>query len=263
MDNITAFRVETILLLNNQTFNASIIQNGGKVESMTSEGFTVITLSMFLIFILGLSENSFSLYVFFRTKSLWTTNNIFIAGLLLSDWSQSVFGIPLVVASSVAREWLFGHSLCVYYGFITTFLGLTQITTLTAISLDKYFVIVRKAQIAILEKKKAVVIILLCYLYGFLWALAPVLGWSSYQLEAVNISCSIPWQSEEISDVSYCLALTVFVWILPLGAIVFSYSSICVRVSTILRSRKSQPIETCRRKHNVKHLCNILLFIRL
>ena len=230
MDNITANRDITGFLLNNQTINGSTIIT----DAVSPEGFTVIAFSMFLIFFLGLSENSFSLYIFFRTKSLRTTNNIFIAGLLISDWSQSVFGIPLVVVSSVAREWVFGHGLCVYYGFIITFLGLTQITTLTAISLDKYFVIVRKAQIAVLEKKKAVLIILLCYLNGFLWALFPVLGWSSYQLEAVNVSCSIPWQSKETSDVSYCLSLTVFAWILPLGAIVYSYSSICVFVSALL-----------------------------
>ena len=230
MDNIKTFLKGAGSRLSNQTLNESTTET----ERVSSGVYTLITFCMFLIFILGLLENSFSLYVFFRTKSLWTTNNIFIAGLLLSDWSQSVFGIPLVVASSVAREWLFGHGLCVYYGFITTFLGLTQITILSAISLDKYFVIVRRIQNAMLEKKKAVVIICLCYLYAFLWALAPVLGWSSYQLEAVNISCSIPWQSRVAGDVSYCLSLTVFVWILPLGAIVFSYSSICILVSMIL-----------------------------
>lgn len=215
---------------NNYSTNESALLTVTTANTLSSENFIVIAFFMVLIFVLGLSENSLSLFVFFRTKSLWTTNNIFIVGLLLSDWSQSVFGIPLVVISSIARHWTFGHGLCIYYGFVTTFLGITQVTTLTAISLDKYFVIVRKAQMAFLSKKKAVFIILLCYLHGFLWALFPILGWSSYQLEGANVSCSVHWQSKDTNDVSYCLALTVFGWILPLLAIVYSYSSICLLV---------------------------------
>ena len=197
------------------------------------ESFTTIAFFMLVIFILGLTENSFSLFVFLRTRSLWTTNNIFVAGLLLSDWSQSVFGIPLVVASSIAHKWLFGRPTCIYYAFVTTFLGITQITTLTAISLDKYFVIVRKTQMAFLAEKSAVFIVFLCYLHGFIWALFPVLGWSSYELEGANVSCSIPWESKETEDVSYCLSLTVFGWLLPLATIVYSYSSIYFLVSLV------------------------------
>ena len=208
-----------------------------KGERVSANIFAVIAFFISFIFIAGLVENSFSLYVFARTKKLHNTNNLFIVGLVISDWSQSVFGIPLVVVSSVARGWLFGSQLCVYYGFVTTFLGITQITTLTAIALEKYFVIVGQNQRAMMNKKHAVYVITVCFLHGFIWALFPILGWSSYQLEGVNVSCSIRWESKESNDTSYCLSLYVFGWIIPLATIIFAYCSICRLVSTCIMGR--------------------------
>ena len=61
---------------------------------------------------------------------------------------------------------------CVYYGFITTLLGITQISLLATIALDRYLVIVRPSHVTI-GMNKAVTMVMCCYGYGFLWALLP------------------------------------------------------------------------------------------
>ena len=215
--------------------NSTRLQTEVRPEEIPIESFIAIAFFMTFIFIVGFAENSFAFFIFYRTKALHTTNNMLIAGLVLCDWCQSVFGMPLVVASSIAKKWIFGQGLCVYYGFITTFMGITQITNLTAISLNKYFAIVRHSNLAFLDPNRAILAIIACYMHGFLWAIFPVIGWSSYQLEGANVSCSIPWESKATKDVSYCLALSAFAWILPLGIITFTYLSIWRLVSLLIR----------------------------
>jgi hypothetical protein len=61
---------------------------------------------------------------------------------------------------------------CVYYGFTTTLLGITQISLLATIALDRYLVIVRPSHFTI-GMSKAVTMVICCYGYGFLWALFP------------------------------------------------------------------------------------------
>jgi len=61
---------------------------------------------------------------------------------------------------------------CVYYGFITTLLGITQISLLAAIAFDRYVIIVKPTRFT-MTSRCAVKLVLGCYCYGFLWALFP------------------------------------------------------------------------------------------
>ena len=178
-------------------------------------------------------QNSILLTTFFFCRELLTPTNMFILALSVCDLLVAGLGNPFVVASSVYKHWYFGHSVCVMYGFFMTFLGLTSITLLTAISLDRYILIVRTMRSVTIDCRIALRAIAGCVLYALVWAGLPLLGWNEYVLEASGLACSVNWQSKTPASTSYIILLLIGCLFLPLIFIGFSYTRIFIRVSDI------------------------------
>ena len=201
--------------------------------SLPGGGFSAIGSFLSLVFIVGTIENLFVLVVFSKAtgKHVRISNNIYLVALALGDLLQTVLGMPLAIISSYAKIWMFGHYSCVYYGFIITFFGISQITILTAISVDRYFCIVRQNSVMSKNNNKALVFTMFCFGHGLIWAVFPVIGWNSFVLEGINISCSVNWTGKSVVDMSYSLSLMLFAWIAPLTIITYCYGSILLLVS--------------------------------
>ncbi|XP_060566817.1 visual pigment-like receptor peropsin [Ruditapes philippinarum] len=205
--------------------------------------YIIYSVYISLILVLGLSQNSITLYVFVKEKCLRRSHNIFIVGLALGDVCMCLSSTWMVIVSSAHHRWIFGYSGCVYYGFTTTLLGITQISLLATIALDRYLVIVRPSHFTI-GMSKAVTMVICCYGYGFLWALFPAVGWSSYQLEGIRLRCAINWRSKRPLDLSYSLSILVLAWVVPLGIILFCYGAIC----TLIYREREKPLRASMRK---------------
>lgn len=172
--------------------------------------YAVMAAVLSIVLLLGLLENFAVLYTFAINKTVRTKDNMLIAGLAISDIGQSVFGVPFVVLAAIFRQWIFGNFMCQYYGFITTSLGLSQITLLTFIAIERYFINIRHVRKFTITKYKCRCVVVFCFLYGFAWGAGPVLGWSSYKLEATGIACSVSWGDRTLSSQSACLYLDGF-----------------------------------------------------
>ena len=61
---------------------------------------------------------------------------------------------------------------CVFYGFATTWFGISQISLLAAIAIDRYVIIVKPRGI-VMTKQKAFILVICCFGHGFVWALLP------------------------------------------------------------------------------------------
>ena len=64
------------------------------------------------------------------------------------------------------------------------------------------------------------------WLIPFIWAVMPLLGWSSYALEADGLRCSINWKGQSMADKSYIAALFIFCYVLPIGVMLFSFIAV-------------------------------------
>ncbi|XP_069108023.1 rhodopsin, G0-coupled-like [Argopecten irradians] len=180
----------------------------------------------------GVALNGIFIYVFWKQTALKTPTNYFILSLSILDFLMSLFGLPMIAISSFAKDWIFGDKGCVYYGFIMTLLGISTISILAAISFDRYIVIVKTHLKPMISQRVATCIIVGCLLYGLAWAIAPLLGWSKYVLEGINISCSVNWNSDNFGDASFCVALLILVLVIPIIVILFCYGNIFYKVKT-------------------------------
>ena len=75
-------------------------------------GFYVI-----LIFILGMVQNSLTLFVFIQDRRLNKLHNYFIVGLAISDVGMCLCGHWMIIVSSFTRKWEFNRAgiyMCVF-----------------------------------------------------------------------------------------------------------------------------------------------------
>lgn len=112
---------------------------------------------------------------------------------------------------------------CKASGFGVSFLALTSINHLVGISLER-FIILRspfKARSFFGRRLNALFIIIPSWLYAFLCALFPLIGWSSYRrLKAGYFSCQMDMNSRDDNAASYLWFLLVSCFLVPLIVIV-------------------------------------------
>lgn len=70
--------------------------------------------------------------------------------------------------------------------------------------------------------RRTYIIIILCTLFGLLWSILPIFGWSHYSIEGAYTSCSVEWNERSLNVISYNITIFIFVFIIPLAAIVLS-----------------------------------------
>ena len=198
---------------------------------VSSEIFVAIGISMSVLFVLALIENISVLYVYKRTKKLHTRTNYWIASVVSCDLLIVINAFPFVIVSSFAEEYIFGEVGCKWDGFIVTLLGTSSIFLLTGISVQRYCIMCLSFKQTQIRKINVLIAILFCFLFGFLWALFPLLGWGSYFLEGIGISCAPNWKSSNISDKSYTLSMFIFVLFIPCIILAFCYTRILYKVS--------------------------------
>ncbi|KAJ8319414.1 hypothetical protein KUTeg_004505 [Tegillarca granosa] len=215
----------------------NIINNEIDVLPLSSEEYTFIGTVLLIIIIFGTLENGSVLIVFLKNKQLRSTTNCFIISLAVADFAMCVFAIPVSMSSNLANRWLWGDVGCTYEGFMVYFLGLSQMYVLCAISVDRYIVIAKPLYKAKITNRVACVSILSCWIGGFFWAIMPVFGWSSYDKEAQGTSCTIVWQSGELSVKSYNITIFFMCLLFPLSIMIYCYYGVFMTVKNISRNR--------------------------
>ncbi|CAF0916452.1 unnamed protein product [Adineta steineri] len=154
-------------------------------------------------FICGITLNGIILSILCDSKHRRSPIDIFIICLCISDLLASLLGIPLPLTSNLACRWLYGKYLCYYEGFIAYFVGMVGLYLLTALSLNRYWIIVTPNREEFVTFKTAYISVFLSILGGLFWAVPPILGWNDYTLEGARTSCSIRWQDRTVNVISY------------------------------------------------------------
>jgi hypothetical protein len=193
-------------------------------------GHTIFAVLLLFVELFGFTEICFILLTFFKTKHLRSATNIFVIALCVADLCMLILGCPFSVISAFNGQWAFSKAICVLSGFIVYFLGLTQLYLLVAISVDRYIVITKPLQSALITKRVAVLSCIGCYVGGFFWAVLPLAGWSQYGLEAPGVFCGL-----DIENTQFSYSLTIFFtcFLFPFIIMCFCYYRIYSTVRTI------------------------------
>ncbi|KAK3089570.1 hypothetical protein FSP39_004694 [Pinctada imbricata] len=220
----------------------SILINSSRAERDESEGIYMplsaydgVAVTLLLIGTIIVFENALVIWVFITRKTLHTHMNIFVVHLAITDILMVFFSYPLVIFAAFHRFWLFGQVLCILEGFSVAFLGYSSIFILCAISVDRYIVICRQDLLHIQTNSVAIKANLVCSACALLWALLPLFGWGSYNLDGGDISCALDWQSKTPRNWTYNICVMFTCFLLPLGIIIMMYFKITSAVKSTRR----------------------------
>ncbi|XP_025191406.1 opsin, ultraviolet-sensitive-like [Melanaphis sacchari] len=215
----------------------------------------ILGLLYIVIVVFGCSGNSLVIFMYFKCKSLQTPANMLIINLAVSDF------IMLAKASIfIYNSYYLGPALgklgCQICGFLGGLTGTVSIMTLAAISLDRYYVIVRPLKATVkTTKQRARIWIALIWIFGFLFSIVPVLdlGYSRYVSEGYLTSCSFDYLSNDDGDKKFILVFFMAAWCIPFTIILYCYIKILMAVwvtSEIVTSRVGQQEE--KRKTDIR-----------
>ncbi|XP_029454054.1 G-protein coupled receptor 135-like [Rhinatrema bivittatum] len=103
-------------------------------------------LVLLVIFLLSSLGNCAVILVIVKPRQLRTVTNAFILSLSLSDLLTALLCLPFSFVMLFSRDgaWLFGDRFCLAHGFLNSCFGAASALTMTLISFDRYYAIVRQ-----------------------------------------------------------------------------------------------------------------------
>lgn len=92
-------------------------------DGLSRSGHTAVAVCLGFILVAGILNNSLTLLVFAKFRSLRTPINLILLNISLSDVLVCVFGTPFSFAASLRGRWLIGEFGCKWYGFANSLFG--------------------------------------------------------------------------------------------------------------------------------------------
>lgn len=214
----------------------SVADSNSALRGVTVAAQALVLLSIFLLSSLG---NSAVIIVIVKHRQLRTVTNAFILSLSLSDFLTAVLCLPFSFVTLFSKDgvWMFGDAFCIANGFFNTCFGIISTLTMTLISFDRYYAIVRQPQAKIGRQKATQLLVAV-------WVTAVVFSLPAYLLVRTPTDihkpgfyhCMYVFQSSSSgAGTAYSVCLIVACYLVPFSLMCFCHYNICktVRLSEI------------------------------
>lgn len=231
------------------TGNLSALREPSRTQAVRSaadsasvlQGVAVAAQALILlsIFLLSSFGNSAVVIIIIKHRQLRTVTNAFILSLSLSDFLTAVLCLPFSFVMLFSKDgiWMFGDHFCVANGFFNTCFGIISTLTMTLISFDRYYAIVRQPQTKI-GWQTATQLLLAVWLTAVLFSLP----WYWFVPTPTQIHkrgfyhCMYVFHSgSSRMGTAYSICLILVCYLLPFSLMCFCHYNICktVRLSEI------------------------------
>ncbi|XP_068999629.1 G-protein coupled receptor 135 isoform X1 [Embiotoca jacksoni] len=214
----------------------SAAKRNSVLQGVTVAAQALVLLAIFLLSSLG---NSAVIIVIIKHKQLRTVTNAFIMSLSLSDFLTAVLCLPFSFIMLFSKDggWMFGDRFCVANGFFNTCFGIVSTLTMTLISIDRYYAIVRQPQAKMGRQKAAQLLAavwLAAVLFSLPWYLVPRTPTMIHKQGFYH--CMYVFHSgRSRMGTAYSVGLIAVCYLLPFSLMCFCHYNICktVRLSEI------------------------------
>lgn len=187
--------------------------------------------TLLIIMITCLAGNAVICYVVFRNRRMWTEMNMFLVNLAIGDIAMALLSMTTPLKTAITRQWTYPPEgyVCQLNAFCSSVLICNTIFTHTAISVDRFFAVVKPMK-KIMTRKKAFCSILSLWLLSVAVSLGPILGWGRNDYNASTLQCGFGFPKNRI-EVLFMVFLAVIAFLLPI--IIMSYTYI--RIYLVVR----------------------------
>ncbi|XP_062586902.1 visual pigment-like receptor peropsin [Saccostrea cucullata] len=195
--------------------------DSGEFSDLEHKGVAVL---YFLFGVLGVLTNSFVLKTFMKDGVLTSPKNILHVNLAFSN-ILVVLGFPFSGLSSWHGKWLFGQQGCQLYGVESYTGGIACTGFVFALCFERYLANRQRQIYDTMSSSTWWLITLAVWIHAFVWAILPVLGWSSYSMEASGVACGLNWLKHDFNHTSFVIFMTIEHSVIYLLAFIFLKSA--------------------------------------
>ena len=136
-----------------------------------------------------------------------------------------------VTTSCFMRRWGWGVLWCQFYAIFTYWLALAAIYMKMLLAWQHYSIATSRTKVrGTTSLIRRVAPPSICAMVALAWCSLPLLGWSSYGVEGILISCSLTWHINDLSHLSYNIVTMGVAFLLPLIFIAVTYTRLIIFV---------------------------------
>uniref|UniRef100_A0A0K0EV32 Putative neuropeptide Y receptor 11 (inferred by orthology to a C. elegans protein) n=1 Tax=Strongyloides venezuelensis TaxID=75913 RepID=A0A0K0EV32_STRVS len=198
----------------------------------------LIAFAYSMVIIFGAFGNVLTIFIVLRNKSMRTVQNFFIINLALGDFMICTITAPITFFNISFTFWKYGNALCKFVSSIGGFNIFLSTFSITAIALDRYFLVIFPTQQQ-RQKFFSIVLFALIWIISLLLSIPIVIVSSStmfYEVEYCNLTlylCNeneLAWEKMPFSKLSYTISIIVIHYAFPIVSMVFAYTKIASRM---------------------------------
>eukprot|EP00111_Clytia_hemisphaerica_P014565 TCONS_00042868-protein len=182
-----------------------------------------LTFLLVVVVVISLFGNLLLCGIVYRRSAMRSAINLLLANVALTDFLLVLLHVPVALAVLNSTGWPFNQPFCRFNGFIFQMLNCEKVLVLLVISIDRYFIIVKRCDTLTPHKSK----ILICstWVISFIVAIPPVLGWGVFRFTEGSTQCLVHGSHGDIDMLakSYILFSSVVTVMTPTLVLLFIY----------------------------------------
>lgn len=181
-----------------------------------------------VIFFLGLFGNILVCYIVYSNKAMQTVTNLFITNLALSDILLCILAVPFTPLYTFIGRWIFGRLICHLVPYAQATSVYVSTLTLTAIAIDRYFVILYPLRQR-MKLATCLMVLLGIWIFSLLVTL-PYGIWMQMGIHKGRDVCEEAWPIDNLEMAFGCFTL-VMQFVIPFCVIAYCYLKISRRLN--------------------------------
>ncbi|XP_060875893.1 opsin-2-like [Metopolophium dirhodum] len=185
-----------------------------------------------IVMILGCTGNALAIFIILKFKSLQKSIDILMLNLAISDLIL-LANSTVVIYNSYYQGPALGNLGCQIDGFIGSLTKAVSTMTLNAISLDRYYAVIRPLKsLGKHTKHRARIWIGMIWIYGLLFSIIPLLDFDyGFTPTGFLISCTFDFLSDDIIDKWIMVIFYIIsAWLLPFTIVFYCYIKMSIAV---------------------------------
>ncbi|XP_062984743.1 prostaglandin E2 receptor EP4 subtype [Elgaria multicarinata webbii] len=189
------------------SFNHTVLSsaNSSSNGTETLENRKPVTIPT-VMFIFGVVGNLIAIVVLCKSRKEQkeTTFYTLVCGLAVTDLLGTCLVSPVTIATYLKNEWPGGDPLCEYSTFILLFFGLSGLSIICAMSIERYLAINHAYFYShYVDKKLAALTLFAIYVSNVLFCALPSMGLGSTKLQYPQTWCFIDWRTNVSTYAAY------------------------------------------------------------
>ncbi|XP_073237295.1 melatonin receptor type 1A-like [Porites lutea] len=185
-------------------------------------------MSLMIIMLVAIAANTMNIIVVYRNSNMQTPRYMFIMSLAVGDLGVTLLSMPFSLVTCISRRWIMSDSLCQLHGFLGSFFFCVSIFTLTIMSIEQYYSLVKPLSRTI-TIRRAWYMIAAAWILSTLLSMGPEVGWGHFAYNSSTLSCGVAFPRSTLEKM-YLLFLVLIAFVITLLIMAYAYIRILLTV---------------------------------